>query len=450
MEHWYNSGKVDRARVDVSYQKRAAGSTITSLLSGSGTWTAIPNLGVDAPSTATVIASRDGNSISNRRVKQATLSDINLAPGEEIMIRWSYLLNNTTNGNGLSIDDVTISAFTNVFYSKTAGNIELATNWSSTPDGTGALPGNFSFSLPNATYYVQGNTITSGSNASSRINGTNAGVWTVNGANSRVVIGLPGATTPTRLYLFNDDNIVGKVDVSSNAALAIQQPNYSFTLGQLDNTSTVEYYTSSSAMNIAPLAYGNLKLTAAGNKVLTGNTLVNGTLTFATGPDLFLGDYNLTIQRGGGISGTTSSSYIVTNGIGRLSQTVSNSGADVLFPIGSSATSYTPALLQQPNSTTARNEDVFSVRVIDGLFRRYDADGNGVAGTEVLAANVKKTWLVDEEVTGNSDVKMTLQWNTADEVSTGDDQTRFDRTKAYIGHFINRPNLPPTYDKAVV
>ncbi|WP_157530761.1 T9SS type A sorting domain-containing protein [Hymenobacter norwichensis] len=453
MEHWYNSGKQDRARVDVTYRKSAVAGTVESLFNGSGTWTSIADLGVDAPSTATVIASRDGNSPTNRRVRQSTLSGIDLLPNQEIMIRWSYVLNNTTNGNGLSIDDVTISAFTNIFYSKTSGNLEEAATWSTTANGTGPLPSNFSFSLPNATYYVQGNTTTNNA-AASRINGAAGGAtttWTVNGANSKIVVGLPGATTanPTRLYLYNNDNIAGRVEVESNATLAVQQPGYAFTFGELDPASTVEYLTTNSSINIAPVAYGNLKLTGAGEKLLVGNTLVNGNLTFASAngsaePDLFLGNNNLTLQRGGQIQGYTSTAFVVTNGKGTLRQSVANTGVDVLFPVGNSATSYTPAWLKQPNSTTARNEDVFSVRVLDKMYTNYDAEENGVV--EVLNQNVKKTWLVDEEVAGNSNVTMSLQWNLADQMAGGAEGTNFDRTKGYISHYIST-GAKPYFDK---
>jgi hypothetical protein len=453
MEHWYNSGKQDRARVDVSYRKSAVGGTVTSLFNGSGTWTSIADLGVDAPSTATVIASRDGNSPTNRRVRQATLSSIDLLPNQEIMIRWSYVLNNTTNGNGLSIDDVTISAFTNVFYSSlTNSNLDDVATWSTTADGSGARPSNFSFSMPNATYYVQGNT--TGTNTSaSRIGSASANAtWTVNGANSKIVVGLPGATTttPTRLYLANNDYIAGRVEVESNATLTIQQPAYAFTFGELDPVSTVEYITTGNPINIAPVAYGNLKLTGASEKMLVGNTLVNSNLIFAsatgsTAPDLFLNDYNLTLLRGGQIQGYTPTAFVVTNGKGSLKQSVANTGLDVLFPVGSSATSYTPAWLQQPSSTTARNEDVFSVRVLDKMYVNYDASENGI--TELLNQNVKKTWLVDEEVLGNSNVTMALQWNLADQMSGGAEGTNFDRTKSYITHYITT-GAKPYFDKA--
>ncbi|QKG52670.1 hypothetical protein [Hymenobacter sp. BRD67] len=152
MEQWYNSGKQDAARIDVSYQ---TGSAITSLLAG--TWTPVPALGVNAPSTATVIASRDGNSATNRRVAATTLMGLNLAPGQEIMLRWGYALNSTTNGNGLSIDDVVVTPETGVFYSNTTGDLGLLANWDQSPWTTGqvtAASPPASFTADNQVFYV--------------------------------------------------------------------------------------------------------------------------------------------------------------------------------------------------------------------------------------------------------------------------------------------------------
>jgi len=64
------------------------------------------------------------------------------------------------------------------------------------------------------------------------------------------------------------------------------------------------------------------------------------------------------------------------------------------------------------------------------MYTKYDA--NGVGTTVVANQNVRKTWLVDEEVIGNSDITMTLQWNSSDEV-TG--TSAFARSNAYISHY---------------
>jgi hypothetical protein len=436
MEQWYNSGRQDAARVDVSY---LTGTGLQSLLNSAGTWTNINTLGVDAPSTTTVISSRDGNSPSNRRVRQVTLNDLNLASGQEIMIRWSYTLNNTTNGNGLSIDDVLVTPITGIYYSKATGDLDALANWGPNVDGSGPAP--TSFAAPNTTYYVQG------TGTGSRISGAagfpNKNTWTISGANSKVVIGRPGVTGAV-LQLANDDDISATIDVGAGATFITQQPNPIFTLGRIDNSSTVEYVTTGQPINIAQPSYGNLRVNGAGPKLLTINTVVNGNLIFVANAKLQLGNNNLNLIRGGAITGNSATAYVVTNGKGSLRQSVTNSGVDVLFPVGSTTSSYTPAFLQQPLSTTARNEDVFSVRVIDGLYRRYTATEDSVAGTVVKTQNVKKTWLIAEEVAGNSNITMGLQWNASDQMG-GTAATAFVAAQAYVSHYIN--GTTPYFDK---
>lgn len=417
MEQWYNSGRQDAAFVAVSYLK---GTTVTGLVNATGTWVPIPELRVDAPSTATVIASRDGNSPSNRRVRQTTLTGIDLAVGQEIMIRWAYDLNNTTNGNGLSIDDVVVTPQTDIFYSDLTGNLDNRNNWGINTDGTGTKPANFTDK--NVTYYVRGNDVNS-----NRITGSG---WTVGGTNSKIVVGTP--TTPAALRIESNRNITGRVDVSNGSTLYnLNTSASSFTLGSLGITSTVVYDSPANEQhNILRAEYGNLTLSGAGAKVLTSNVTINGNLNLSSSADLTLGNFSASIIRGGKVLNPSATAFVITNGTGTLRQSVPNSGLDVFFPVGTSATNYSPVTMQQPSSTTARNEDVYSVRVIDNVYTTYNNAGTGT--TVVNKESVKKTWLIEEEVPGNSDVTLTLQWNAADETAA---PNAFDRTKAYISHY---------------
>lgn len=60
-----------------------------------------------------------------------------------------------------------------------------------------------------------------------------------------------------------------------------------------------------------------------------------------------------------------------------------------------------------------------------------DVYNNGTTGTVATTDVVKKTWMVDEAITGGSNVTLTLQWNVTDEA------TGFDRTSCGIRHYIN-------------
>ena len=430
MEQWYNSGRQDAASVSVSYRTAPVGTTITSLAASSGTWQTIAPLQVDAPSTSTVIASRDGNSAANRRVRQTTLSDLNLLPGQEIMIRWSYTLSSATNGNGLSIDDVVITPETNVFYSKPSGNLDVLTNWGTYKDGSGTSP--TSFSNDNQTFYVLGNT------AADRITTTGTsgivGTWAVSGANSKIIVGIPAAPNtgtaivPATLYLEYNKSIAGTIDVADGSTFVIRNTNLPrpYTLGALGLSSTVNY-NGGTAVPIITQSYGNLVISSntagAAPKTLAGNIVVNGSVLLKN-CSLNLDAYNLTLVRrdslnAGGVKlnanivrGASTSSYIITGGTGKLQISVPNNGVDILFPVGTAA-SYTPAILSQ---TAANSEDIFSVRVINNLYANYTAAESG-SGSPLSQQCVNRTWLVSEEVPGGSDLKMKLQWNAGDATS---------------------------------
>ncbi|WP_223650062.1 T9SS type A sorting domain-containing protein [Hymenobacter psoromatis] len=446
MEQWYNSGRQDAAQVDVSY---LAGSSVTSLLQATGTWVSVPALQVKAPSTTTkALTSRDGNSAANRRLVSTTIMGINLAPGQEVMIRWAYALNSTTNGNGLSIDDVVVTPETGIFYSKTTGDLSALGTWGQNMDGTGTAPG--SFTTDNQIFYVMSASpgtnpayvAAPSSNATAdRIGATaspTTASWTVSGANSKIVVGT--ASAPATLLVDYTKNIAGVIDVSPGSLFVTRRTlangPIGFTLGTLASTSTVEYNSGSTSHSIQPNQYSNLKVTGSGSnpstnpKNLFNSTIVTGILMVGGGSNLVLGDYDLTVISSGSITGSATG-YVVTSGKGRLRMLVPRAsstalGTQVAFPVGSSFTSYTPVTLQQ---TTSNSDDVFEVRVIDNVYSSYDASytPNGPAITNQV---VNKTWLVSKEVPANAaNVTMTTQWNMSE------NSGNFKTATAHINHY---------------
>jgi len=146
--------------------------------------------------------------------------------------------------------------------------------------------------------------------------------------------------------------------------------------------------------------------------VESGATLtINGTLTLTNG-NLTLGNNNLIVS--GSISGGSASSYIVTNGTGKLIRTVGTS--PITYPVGNS--SYNPATLTR---TTASNS--FGVRVLDGVF------ANGLTGSSITADVVNRTWDVTLEGGSVGTLTIEVQWSGTDEGSG------FDRNAAYLSHF---------------
>ncbi|MFZ4456870.1 MAG: beta strand repeat-containing protein [Bacteroidales bacterium] len=82
---------------------------------------------------------------------------------------------------------------------------------------------------------------------------------------------------------------------------------------------------------------------------------VNNSLSFSSGK-LILGANDLTIGSSASISGATATKYIVTNGAGKLVQTV-GAGATKTFPIGASTSSYDPATVT-PTSASVMSANV--------------------------------------------------------------------------------------------
>lgn len=152
---------------------------------------------------------------------------------------------------------------------------------------------------------------------------------------------------------------------------------------------------------------------SSNNAILENNTQVANTLTLTSG-HLDVQTSNLTIANTGTISGANSGSYVKTSSTGALVQEVSASG--IVFPVGKQA--YTPATVTN-NGTT----DNFYIRVADEVLLE------GTSGDVVNSEVVDVTWFIDEETLGGSDVTLTLQWNTGEEL------TGFDRTQAFISHY---------------
>jgi hypothetical protein len=455
MEQWYNSGRQDAASVSVSYLMLPVGTPVTSLLENAGAWKTIAPLQVDAPSTATVIASRDGNAAANRRVRQTTLTGVNLEPEQEIMIRWGYTLNNQTNGNGLSVDDIVVTPETNVYYAKRTGNLDDLATWGQNMDGSGTTP--TSFAADNQTFYVLGGTATDRLSTATPGPAGITGTWTVSGANSKIVVGVPAtattgtAATPGQLFLESNKNITGTIDVSDGSTFTIRNinPTRTFALGSLGITSTVEYSGGTPATLITQ-SYGNLVVsgdagtTTPTTKTLAGNIIVNGSVRLRNMCSLALGGYDLTLVRRDSLSsgvkynanivrGASPTSYVVAGGTGRLRISVPSNGVGIVFPVGVSAptsltaTAYSPATLRQ---TAANSEDIFGVRLLPNLYNSYTNPSEAGSGPLRNELSVNKTWLVSEEVPGGSDLTLTLQYNRTD--ATAD----FVASQAHLIHYL--------------
>jgi fibronectin-binding autotransporter adhesin len=131
-------------------------------------------------------------------------------------------------------------------------------------------------------------------------------------------------------------------------------------------------------------------VTLGGNVNLVNNlTLTDGMVTLST--------FNLDVN--GAISGTdstaTTGKYIVTNSTGRLVLTVDAS--PLLFPVGTSITSYNPIII-----TNNGTSDDYGVRVLSVIT---------APASNSTTRMVTRYWNISETVAGGSDLEITTQWS---------------------------------------
>jgi ELWxxDGT repeat protein len=166
---------------------------------------------------------------------------------------------------------------------------------------------------------------------------------------------------------------------------------------------------------------GNLSIESNSN-LLNGNIVISSTLTLSNNGNLVLNNNQLTLSGNTSTATASATSYIVTNGTGKMQIENVGTGArtgTVLFPVGN--TTYNPVLFA--NSGTA---DVFGARVTTGISTTYTGE---TPGTLLTSSAVNRTWMITESTTGGSNATITLQWNAADELPS------FDRNATTLGHY---------------
>lgn len=248
---------------------------------------------------------------------------------------------------------------------------------------------------------------------------------------------LPTATTNVFINAGGNQPIVNvnnaicnNLTIGAAAALTITATNALEIKGAVTNNGTftrsgkAEF--SGTAQTIAAGTYADLEISGTGTKTLAGPVTVNGVLTL-TNSFVQLDASNISIGASGTINGGNATSFIITNSTGALKQSSIGAGARtgaILFPVGVSASSYTPVSLNNSPGIS----DEFSVRVIPGVNSSFDLNDvpNGVAQANF---NIDRTWLVTETVAGGSNVTLSFQWNLAEE------QPGFVRNSCFASHY---------------
>ncbi|MEM9325576.1 MAG: DUF2341 domain-containing protein [Bacteroidota bacterium] len=252
--------------------------------------------------------------------------------------------------------------------------------------------------------------------------------WATNGNWSSCE--LPTETTPVRIPDVSNDPVLSgtatmcDLTIESGAVLDLGTSNTTICGNILNegvlngNTSTLLFSGSENQSytgNSATLNNLTMNKTGGAELLLFNELRVDGTLTLSAGNiNLVEGDLSVTK---GVLAGGSPDTYVVTGGSACLRQKVEN--AEVFFPVGAVAGSFSPAVLN--NAGVA---DTFCIRVIDHIF----ADGSE-SGTPLSEGVVGKTWFIEEELTGGSNVTLTLRWRNADQ------QSSFTRNNAQITHY---------------
>lgn len=188
---------------------------------------------------------------------------------------------------------------------------------------------------------------------------------------------------------FSEVNINGTLR-TAHATNAFAIDDYFISFGP---ASTIHYNGSGTQVFLSRNDYGNVEISGGSNKTLEGNAKLSGTLTLTNGK-VILGANNLEV--GTGVTGGSSSNYVVTDGTGAL--TINNVGSSAkIFPVGPSTSLYHPATI-----SNAGTMDNFSVKV-------SSADLPCIMAPKA----VKATWDIAEATAGGSDCTITLDYTGA-------------------------------------
>lgn len=241
------------------------------------------------------------------------------------------------------------------------------------------------------------------------------------------------AGTPNALNISSANAYAGTLIMGNNASVNIATGTDSLIVNNRIATGTNNSFTGNGVVALRNIAADTVEISngfsAANLAVQSHASLTAGTvsagnnLNLTNNSQLILNNNNVVLSGNTSTITQTGSSYINTNGAGKL--IIENIGAAgrtgaVLFPVGITG-SYNPAVIT--NTGTADN---FGVRVLPQLFASY----TGEAGTGAYANNaVNATWFITEATAGGSNADITLQWNAAQELPG------FDRTISQMGHY---------------
>ncbi len=232
------------------------------------------------------------------------------------------------------------------------------------------------------------------------------------------------SSTPNMPNLSAANGTVRSISISNGGSVTIGAGGTLDLFGNVTGAGTFNAtagninFRGSNSQSVPAFTTNNVTMNGAGGVVLGGSSTINGTLTLTNG-NISLGSSNLTLASG---SSGSVVSHIITNGTGNVIIKALAASASRTIPVGTDAISYNPVTI---SANAVHTTDDISIRVVAGVLT------NGLTGTLYTDKVVDRTWIMDEAVTGGSDVNITLQWTGLQEL------TGFDRSKCYLMQFSN-------------
>lgn len=232
----------------------------------------------------------------------------------------------------------------------------------------------------------------------------------------------------TNKPVVNNNSGAKNITLATGATLTLNAGDTLEVKGDFTSSGTVTangvfHFSGTLPQTIPGIIYKDVIISGGSTKTLSGAATIDNGVQFNNGK-LVIGNNDLRLGTANTITGASVNSFIVTNGSGFVRKLgLGASSGNFTFPVGVSVTSYTPVILNNTGAT-----DNFSVRVITGVYPSYTGNNPASGAQPITSGVVNKTWFINEEVAGGSNVNLTIQWNAGEEL------TGFDRTSSYVSH----------------
>lgn len=239
-----------------------------------------------------------------------------------------------------------------------------------------------------------------------------------------------------------------KLSIASGASVTLNNASSKLAIygpivlnGSLIHTNGTISFSGNTTQQIPGISFHKLEINNLNGTQLNGHVSISNQLNFIQGT-IQLNQFNLSLLGNNSqIFGANSANkFIISNDTGSLIIQQIGSGnrlGFIQFPIGSSATSFTPVSIL--NSGVSDN---YSVRVIPQVYNQYSSNGSPI-GLAYTANAVNKTWLIKETVAGGSNAQVQFSWNIADELLS------FNRSSSYVANYSGTQWIGNTASSAV-